>query len=96
MAQGIVLSFANDPEVSLSLYSGAEWLVPRLDRRVLDEAAIIGFTPIVRPDLSYVGEVEKILLMTDEHAAAMLADIVAEDDRMTVTRSKPATSRLPR
>ncbi|MGB3487135.1 MAG: HAD family hydrolase [Xanthobacteraceae bacterium] len=86
----LVRRFTGDSRINLNLYSGTEWFVPNLDRRIQEEASIVGFQPIILPDLSKVGEVEKILLMTDASLASFLVDdLVRTTGEMTVARSNP-------
>jgi hypothetical protein len=89
-AAGLIARFQADPRVSLSVFSGTEWLVPVLDARIQREADIVGFAPEVRPDLGGVGPVEKILLITDEPLAVQLtASLSAMESSVTVARSNP-------
>jgi Cof subfamily protein (haloacid dehalogenase superfamily) len=89
-SQSLVKRFSQDDRVSLNLYSGMDWVVPRLDDRVLAEAAIVGYEPVVDGNLGGNGGIEKILLMTEETLAASLAQhIAAEYRHVNVSRSKP-------
>lgn len=86
----LIARFAVDPGVSLNVYTGTEWLVPRLDPRIQEEAAIVGFGPTIVSDFSQVGDVEKILLITDERTASSLVEeLGAQPESMEVARSKP-------
>ena len=90
LAAKLIARFVDDPGISLNVYSGTEWLVPRLDARILDEAAIVGFGPTLRSDFAGVGDVEKIMLITDATTAASLVEeLGTQPDMMTVSRSKP-------
>src|SRR4051812_11325518 len=51
-SQALVKRFSEDGRVSLNLYSGMHWIVPKLDDRVLAEAAIVGYEPIVDENLA--------------------------------------------
>jgi len=89
-AQALVTRFAEDARLSLNLYSSTHWIVPALDDRVLEEAAIVGHRPAVDRSLATDECIEKILLMAEEPVAAALADeISAEYDDVNVFRSKP-------
>jgi Cof subfamily protein (haloacid dehalogenase superfamily) len=89
-SQALVQRFSEDDRVSLNLYSGTQWIVPKLDDRVLAEAAIVGYEPFVDEELAGNDGIEKILLMTEEALAASLAqDIAAEYRDVNVSRSKP-------
>lgn len=86
----LIARFVADRRVSLSVYSGTEWLAPRLDPRVHEEADIVGFGPTLLSDFSQVGDVEKVMLMTDEQtAAALVEELGKQPDEMSVSRSKP-------
>jgi Cof subfamily protein (haloacid dehalogenase superfamily) len=84
----LIARFTHDSRVSLNLYSGTKWIVPRLDSRICDEASIIGFEPTM--GLNEVRDVEKILLMTDERLATSLTHVLTmEHDDIVAARSNP-------
>lgn len=86
----LIARFVDDPGVSLNVYSGTEWQVPRIDPRIQAEADIVGFGPTLLADFSQVGDVEKIMLITDARTAASLVDELGmQQDRLEVSRSKP-------
>ncbi len=89
-SQALVKRFSEDDRVSLNFYSGMQWIVSKLDDRVLAEAAIVGYEPTIEGNLAVKDGIEKILLMTEEALAASLAqDIAAQYRHVNVSRSKP-------
>lgn len=89
-SQALVKRFSKDGRVSLNLYSGMHWVAPKLDDRVMEEAAIVGYGPVVDGNLAGDDGIEKILLMTEETVAASLAhEVAAEYPGVNVSRSKP-------
>jgi len=78
--------------VSVNLYSGEAWLVPKLDHRIQQEIDIIGFPPsIIDKQLTYgCAQAEKLLLMCDHSAEHCVVKLLAKyAPSLTMTFSKP-------
>nr|WP_234024009.1 Cof-type HAD-IIB family hydrolase [Sorangium cellulosum] len=89
--QHILERHGRDDGISVNLYSGFDWLVHAMDRRIAAEAEIVGFLPSIDPGFASRPVAEKILLITDvdRRAGARLAqEIAALDKGIAVARSK--------
>ncbi|WP_437681139.1 Cof-type HAD-IIB family hydrolase [Sorangium sp. So ce131] len=89
--QHILARHGRGDSISVNLYSGFDWIVHAMDRRVAAEAEIVGFLPSIDPGFASRPVTEKILLITDAErcAAAQLAqELAAFDEGIAVARSK--------
>lgn len=88
-ADALIKRFKADSQVSLNIYSGADWIVSSFDKRIREEAEIIGFMPELQRNLSAIQSVEKILLIAeDDYAALLTKNLQNEDSRLSVVLSK--------
>ncbi|MGK4008604.1 HAD family hydrolase [Sorangium sp. So ce1036] len=88
----VISKYRHDARVSLNLYSGFDWIVQTVDRRVGEEAEIIGFSPTVDPGFANGRAAEKILLITDPETRDntwLAQELSALGDSVAVARSKP-------
>ena len=88
--RSLIKRFKNDPRASINIYSGNDWLVLRVDKRVAAEAEVVGFKPTRIAGGDNLDSVEKILLITDvDYAAELTHTLPAEYDHIVVVRSHP-------
>ena len=90
LARALTTRLRSDGRLSLSLYSGNDWYVPRIDSHVLAEARIVGFDPTLDPDLAASGGIEKIMVISEESLARELAgELATWSAGIVVARSNP-------
>lgn len=88
LVTAFVAKFSDDPRLSLSLYTDRDWLAPRIDARVLEEARAVGFQPTLLQPESVLPAVAKVLLMTSSaEVDSVLAECEGFASELNVTRS---------
>lgn len=78
--------------VSINIYSGEDWLVPKIDHRIQKEINIIGFQPsVIDKQLTYgCAQAEKLLLMCDYASEQDIVKLLAQyAPYVSMTFSKP-------